>query len=80
MLRTFLLLIALIVLIVIALVATNVIDLTRGSDGSVAIKTRDVEVGTTTANVQVPVVRMENRQVAVPNVGVEDSNQQANAQ
>jgi hypothetical protein len=79
MLRTLLILLALIILIGIGLVATGVINLNRGSDGAVTIQTRDVEVGTTPANVQVPVVRMENREVQVPSVGVQD-NQQANAQ
>ena len=79
MLRILLLLLVLLVLIGIGLVATGVINLTRSSDGAVTIETRDVEVGTTAANVQMPVVRMENREVQVPSVGVED-NQQANAQ
>jgi hypothetical protein len=79
MLRTLLLLLVLLVLIGIGLVAIGVINLNRGSDGGVTIQTRDVEVGTTAANVQLPVVRMENRKVQVPSVGVED-NQQANAQ
>ena len=79
MLRTLLLLLVLIILIGIGLVAMGVINLNRGSDGAVTIQTRDVEVGTTPANVQVPVVRMENREVQVPSVGVQD-NQQANVQ
>jgi hypothetical protein len=80
MLRTLLLLIALVVLIGIALVGFGVINLNRSDNGAVTIETRDVEVGTTTANVQVPAVRMENRQVEVPAVRVEDLNQQTNAQ
>ena len=80
MLRILLLLIALLVLIGIALVSLGVINLNRGSDGGVTIETRDVEVGTTEKNVQLPVVRMEERTVEVPSVGVTDSNQQANAQ
>ena len=79
MLRTLLLLIALLIIIGIGLVALGVINLNRSSDGGVTIQTRDVEVGTTTANVQVPVVKTETRQVRVPSVGVE-GNQQANAQ
>ena len=66
--RTILLLIALVVLIAMALVWTGVINLNRGSDGSVSIETRDVRVGTTTTNVQVPVVKTETRQVEVPSV------------
>lgn len=78
MLRTLLLLIALLVVIGIALVATGYINLRQGADGSVSIQTQDVEVGTTTTNVQVPVVKMETRQVETPSVSV--TNGQANAQ
>ena len=76
MLRTLLLFIALLIVLGIALVAFGVINLTRGSDGSLSIETQDVKVGTTPANVQVPVLRMENRQVDVPSVGVENENTQ----
>ena len=79
MLRKLLLLIALLILIVIALVGFGIINLNRGSDGTVSIETKDVEVGTTTTNVQLPVVRMEERKVEVPRLGVED-NAQANGQ
>ena len=79
MLRKLLLIIALLIVIVIALVGLDVINLNRGSDGSVSIETKDVEVGTTTTNVQLPVVRMEERKVEVPRIGVEE-NEQANAQ
>ena len=79
MLRTFLLLIALLILIGIALVATGMVNLRQDSNGSVSIETQDLEVGTTKANVQVPVVKMETRQVEVPSVGVENE-QQGNAQ
>jgi uncharacterized protein YxeA len=72
MLRTLLLIVALLILIGIALVAFGAINLRQGSDGSVQIETKDVEIGKTVTNVQVPVVRMENRQVDVPSVGVED--------
>ena len=78
MLRTLLLLIALVVLIGIALVASGFVDLKQGSDGTVSIETKDVDVGTTATNVTVPVVKMETRQVEVPSVGVQ--NEQGNAQ
>ena len=78
MVRTILLLIALLIVIGIALVSFDVISLRRDG-GSVSIETKDVEVGTTTQNVQVPVVKMETRQVEVPNVGIEQ-NAQANVQ
>ena len=54
-------------------------ELRQHEDG-VAIETRDVEVGTTVTNVQLPVVRMEDRQVEVPRVGVENEARPANAQ
>lgn len=79
MLRTLLLLIALLIVIGIALVAFGVINL-RQDSGGVSIETRDVEVGTTNATVQVPVVRLENRQVEVPGVRLEGENQSVNAQ
>ncbi|HYI64474.1 MAG TPA: hypothetical protein VEW71_06265 [Allosphingosinicella sp.] len=78
MLRTFLLLIALLILIGITLVATGYVNLRQGADGTVSIETEDVEVGTRTTNVQVPVVKMETRQVETPSVAV--TNDQANAQ
>ena len=78
MLRTLLLLIALLVVIGIALVATGAINLRQDSNGTVSIETRDVEVGTQTTNVQVPVVKMETRQVETPSVSV--TNDQGNAQ
>jgi hypothetical protein len=75
MLRTLLLLIVLIIVIGIALVATGVVNLTQ-QGSTVSLETKDVEVGTTVTNVQVPVVRMEERQVEVPKVGVESDNLQ----
>jgi hypothetical protein len=78
MLRTLLLLIALLVVIGIALVASGYVNLSQSSDGSVSIQTQDVNLGTTTTNVQVPVVRMETRQVETPSVSV--TNGQGNAQ
>ena len=80
MLRTILLVVLLLIVIVIALISFGIINLHQGSDGTVSIRTSDVEVGTTTTNVQVPVVRMENRVVEVPSVGVEADNPPANAQ
>ena len=78
MIRTFLLFIALLIVIGIALVYSGWISPNRNADGSVTVETKDVSVGTTTRNVQVPVVKMETRQVEVPSVGVENS--QANTQ
>ena len=78
MVRTVLLLVALLVLIAIGLIWAGVINLNRNANGSVSIETRDVSVGTAPANVQVPVVKMETRQVNVPNVAV--TNGQGNGQ
>ena len=68
--RTILLGIALLIVIVMALVWTGVINLNRNANGSVSIETKAVQVGTTKANVQVPTVRTETRQVDVPSVTV----------
>ena len=68
--RTILLGIALLIVIVMALVWTGVINLNRNANGSVSIETKNVEIGTTKANVQVPTVRTETRQVDVPSVTV----------
>ena len=76
--RTILLLIAFIVVIVMALVWTGYINLNRHDNGSVSIDAKSLEVGTTSTNVQVPVVKMETRQVEVPSVAV--TNGQGNAQ
>jgi len=70
MLRTLLLVVALVLIVGIVLVATHVINLSQDANGTVTLKTNDVSVGTTTTNVQVPVVRMENREVSVPAVSV----------
>ena len=72
MLRKLLFFIALLILIAIVLVMLGVVNLDRESDGSVSLEARDVEVGTTTTNVQLPVVRLEDRKVEVPSVGVEE--------
>jgi CHASE3 domain sensor protein len=77
--RTFLLLIVLLILIAIALVYFGVINI-HSTGNSVSIETQNVDIGTQTRNVEVPVVRMENRQVEVPTVGVANDAQPANAQ
>jgi hypothetical protein len=62
MLRTLLLLIALLIVIGIGLIYTGYIDIGRNADGSVTMETKDVTVGTTTKNVsvEVPSVTVEN--------------------
>ena len=79
MLRTLFLLVALLVLIAIGLIATGYLNLNRGADGSLSVETGDVRVGTTTTNVQVPAVRMEDRKVEVPSITIENEGQ-ANSQ
>ncbi len=79
MLRTVFLIIAFLLLIAILLVATGFINLNRSGDGSLSMSTSDVTVETTTTNVQLPAVRMEERKVQVPTVVVQD-NEQANRQ
>jgi hypothetical protein len=78
MLRNLLLIIVLVILIAIGLVSLGVINLKQDANG-VTVETKDFEVGTTTTNVQVPVVRMENRTVELPKVQVE-ADSQANGQ
>ena len=75
--RTFLLLIALLIVIGIALVYTGAIR-TRADGNGIVVDTPEVRVGTETRNVQVPVVKTETRQVEVPSIGV--TNSQANQQ
>ena len=79
MLRTILLVIVLLIVIAIALVSLGIVNLRQGGDGTVSIQTRDVEVGTTTTNVELPVVRMEDRTVEVPAVVLQGDNAQAPA-
>lgn len=71
MLRTIFLILALLVLIAIVLVATGLVNLNRQGDGGLSVTTSDVTVGTTTTNVQVPAVRMEDRKVEVPSVVIQ---------
>jgi len=78
MLRTLLLVVALIVIIGIVLVATGVVHLNRDAGGNVTVTANPVTVGTQNTTVQVPVVRMEDRTVQTPTVSV--GNAQANGQ
>jgi len=82
MLRKFLLLIALIILVGIGLVWTNVIEIAwnRTAQAPVEVKLNPVEVGTTKQNVQVPVVGTETRQVDVPSLSVGGNEAQPNSQ
>ena len=78
MLRTLLLIVALVVIIGIVLVATGVVPLNRAANGNVTVTTTPVTIGTETRNVTVPVVRTETRQIETPSVTV--GNSAANAQ
>ncbi len=79
MLRTLLLLIVLVIVIAIALVMTGAINLRQQGTG-IQVETRDIEVGTTPANVQLPTIRIENREVGIPSITVTDGNNQAPAE
>ena len=78
MLRTLLLIVALVVIIGIVLVATGVVHLNRDANGNVTVTTNPVTIGTETRNVTVPVVRTETRQIETPSITV--GNSAANAQ
>ncbi|HTU12952.1 MAG TPA: hypothetical protein VMG08_18830 [Allosphingosinicella sp.] len=79
MLRTLLLVVALVVIVGIVLVATGVVHLNRDANGNVTVTANPVTVGTENRTVQVPVVRMEERQVQTPTVTVGNA-QAANTQ
>jgi hypothetical protein len=78
MLRTLLLVVALVIIIGIVLVATGVVHLNRDGNGNVTATVNPVTVGTQNTTIQVPVVTMENRTVQTPVVSV--GNGQTNAQ
>src|SRR5690606_7299914 len=77
--RTLLMLILLLILVGLLLVYFGVITV-RGDDSNVLLQRHDVELGTSVRNVEVPVVRMENRQVAVPSLDVDNAPADANRQ
>jgi hypothetical protein len=79
MLRTLLLVVALVVIIGIVLVATGVVHLNRDASGNVTVSANPVTIGTQNSTVQVPVVTMENRTIQTPVVSV-GNGQAANAQ
>ena len=79
MLRTLLLVVALVVIIGIVLVATGVVHLNRDANGNVTATVNPVTVGTQNSTIQVPVVTMENRTIQTPVVSV-GNGQAANAQ
>ena len=70
MLRTLLLVVALVLIIGIVLIATGVIHLNRDAGGNVTVTANPVTIGTENRTVQVPVVTMENRTIQTPVVSV----------
>jgi Tfp pilus assembly protein PilO len=86
MLRTILILVALIIVAVIGLAYAGILSLNQTQSGQAPkfeVEVKDVDIGTTTKNVQVPSVGMETRQVEVPAISVGDdaeANAQTNAQ
>ena len=70
MLRTLLLIVALILIIGIVLVATGVVHLNRDANGNVTATVNPVTMGTENKTVKMPVVRMEDRTVQTPTLTV----------
>ncbi|HEY0044282.1 MAG TPA: hypothetical protein VGB62_07000 [Allosphingosinicella sp.] len=71
MARALLLIIALLIIAAIVMVATGFVSLTQTQNAQAPaykVDVKDVSVGTTTTNVQVPAVGMQTRQVEVPSV------------
>ena len=82
MIRTLLLLIALLILLAIAAVYFGLITPRQTQQGQlpkVELEVKDVGIGTTTANVTVPTVTTETKQVEFPTVTIGEGNQ-ANSQ
>jgi Tfp pilus assembly protein PilV len=82
MIRALLLLIALVILVVIGLAYTGFINLRQTQQAQAPkyeLQVKEVGVGTSTANVTVPTVGTETKQIEYPTVTVSDGNQ-ANAQ
>jgi kynurenine formamidase len=76
MARALLLIIALLIIAAIVMVATGWVSLTQTQSAQAPgykVEVKDLEVGTTTANVQVPAVGMETRQVEVPKLTLENN-------
>lgn len=75
MLRVVLILVALVILTVLGATALGLLNFTQtpGADApKFSVKVNDVDVGTTTANVQVPTVGTATRQVEVPTVHIDN--------
>ncbi len=82
MLRTLLALIALAIIAAIVLSATGMVSFRQTQQAQAPafdVNVKQVGIGTTTKNVQVPTVGMETKQIEVPTITVGDGNQ-ANTQ
>ena len=82
MLRAILIILALVILLLIGMTATGWLTWFQSPNGQTTTlqpKVNDLEVGTTTANVQVPTVGTTTKQVDVPTVTI-DNGAHANAQ
>ena len=82
MLRAILIILALVILVLIGMTATGWLTWFQSSNGQTTTlqpKVNDLQVGTTTVNVQAPTVGTTTKQVDVPTVTV-DNGGQANAQ
>ena len=78
MLRAILIILALVILVLIGMTATGWLTWFESNDGQTTTlqpKVNDLDVGTTTANVQVPTVGTTTRQVDVPTVTVDNGAQ-----
>jgi hypothetical protein len=74
MLRTILLIVALLIILAIGAVATGLVDITKPQQAQgprIDIKVNDVDVGTAPANVQMPVVGTATRQIELPKVTID---------
>ncbi|HEX8580486.1 MAG TPA: hypothetical protein VF655_12955 [Allosphingosinicella sp.] len=83
MLRAILLIVALLIVLAIAAVATGLVDITQTQQAQaprIDLKVNDVEVGTSPANVQVPTVGTTTRQIEVPSVSIDKGGETANGQ
>ena len=70
MLRTLLLVVALVIIIGIVLVATGVVHLNRDANGNVTATVNPVTVRSEPRNITVPTITTETKQVQVPVVSV----------
>ena len=83
MLRAILLIVALLIVLAIAAVATGLVDVTRPQQappGRIDVKVNDVDLGTAPTNVQMPSVGTTTKQLELPQVTIDKGDAQAPAQ